>query len=391
MSPKPEYIYIAFDVFPSQKGAATHINHCLKALQNTFKAGLLICLGTDDMPGFQYDDERKLHVYRWKEKVANFLDRTEKFQVSVLEFLQSSFCEGVKLIHFRDIWGGIPVLKSKLKCKTVFEVNALMHIELSNRYPNISETVLDKIKYFEHHCITHCDAIITPSAVTKKFIIKNFTGDTDKISVIPNGVQFYDIATSVIKVHSPSPYILYFGALQNWQGLKILLKAFKELDDLNIRLRICSSVPEKRTLMFHELAKDIGVSHNIDWLYELDKYELAHQIKNAILSVAPLTTCNRNILQGCCPLKILESMSYGIPVVASDIPVVRELIQNNTTGFLIPPDRPELLGRKIRTLLESPALLKKVGMNGKKAIEKKYLWEYQEDKMKEVYKTLLPS
>ena len=84
-------------------------------------------------------------------------------------------------------------------------------------------------------------------------------------------------------------------------------------------------------------------------------------------------------------------MSYGIPVVASDIPVIRELIENNTTGFLVPPDRPEVLGRKIRTLLESPAQLKKVGMNGKKAIEKKYLWEYQEDKMKEVYKTLLPS
>ncbi len=79
MTPKPEYIYIAFDVFPSQKGAATHIDHCLKALQNTFNCGLLICLGTDAMPAFQYDKQRNLYVYRFKEKVVNFLQRAEAF------------------------------------------------------------------------------------------------------------------------------------------------------------------------------------------------------------------------------------------------------------------------------------------------------------------------
>ena len=131
--------YIAFDVFPSQKGAATHIDHCLKALQKTFKTGMLICLGNDQMPAFQFDKERNLYVYRWKEKVANFLERTQKFQTNVFDILQLPFCKTTKLIHFRDIWGGIPAIKANLNCKIVFEVNAFSHIELPNRYPNISE------------------------------------------------------------------------------------------------------------------------------------------------------------------------------------------------------------------------------------------------------------
>ena len=112
MTSKPEYIYIAFDLFPSQKGAATHINHCLKALENTYKSGLLICLGNDDMPVFQYDKERRLYVYRWKEKIVNFLERTQAFQKKVKELLVSDLCTEVKLIHFRDIWGGFPVINT---------------------------------------------------------------------------------------------------------------------------------------------------------------------------------------------------------------------------------------------------------------------------------------
>jgi len=390
MPQKPEYVYIAFDVFPSQKGAATHINHCLKALQQRFKTGLLICLGNDDMPAFQFDQERNLYVYRWKEKVFNFLERTQKFEANILDILQLPLCDSLKIAHFRDIWGGLAILKSNLQVKTVFEINAFPHIELPNRYPNISETVLQKIKDIEGFCISNVDAIITPSKVTKGYIEQHFESKTAQINVIPNGVKRYDQNVSAVKKNKALPsYILYFGALQKWQGIKTLLKALKELDDLDIRLRICASVPQKRTLIYQDLAENMGLNDKIDWFYELNKEELAVQIKNAKLTVAPLAACKRNISQGCSPLKILESMAYGTPVVASRMPVVSELITDNVTGYLVPPDRPESLGRTIRALLDNAKALKKTGLNGKKEIEKKYLWEHQEEKMIHIYNLLV--
>lgn len=389
MKINPEFIYIAFDVFPSQKGASTHINHCLKALQTTFKSGLLICLGHDDMPTFQYDSERNLYIYRWKEKIVNILERTEKFQLTISQLLNSELCSQVKLIHFRDIWGGIPALKNNLHCKTVFEVNSFSHIELPNRYPNISKSVLQKIEKIERYCISNSDIIITPSNVTKRFIQDYFNVNSHKVSVIPNGVTIYKTKDSKKNRTSTSPYILYFGALQKWQGIKTLFKGLKELNDFDIKLLICSSVPEKRTLIYRELSKSIGVNSKIDWLYELDKNTLAEKIINAQLTIAPLSACNRNIIQGCNPLKILESMAYGTPVLASNIPVVTEIIKNKDLGFLVPPDRPEVLGRQIRFLLEQPEVLKLTGTNGKKEMEKNYLWKDQENKMTTIYKTLL--
>ncbi|WP_346882173.1 glycosyltransferase family 4 protein [uncultured Algibacter sp.] len=390
MNQKPEYTYIAFDVFPSQKGAATHINHCLKALQNTFKIGLLICLGNDEMPTFQYDKDRQLYVYRWKEKVVNFLERTQKFQNAVSQVLNLPLCKNIKLAHFRDIWGGFPVLEHTSNYKTVFEVNAFQHIELPNRYPNISTSVLEKIQTLERYCITHCNEIITPSKVTELFIKQYINNKNKVIHVIPNGVTIYKAKRLPKKISSHySPYVLYFGAMQKWQGIKIVFKAFKELADLDLRLRICTSIPEKRTEIYKALAISIGIANHIDWFYEQDKPTLAGHIKTAEFTVAPLTSCDRNIVQGCNPLKILESMAYGVPVVASNIAVVRELIDNDTTGFLVAPDRPELLGRKMRTLLEQAETLKRVGLNGKDKIEKNYLWLYQETKMKTIYQNLV--
>ena len=390
MTSKPEYIYIAFDVFPSQKGAATHINHCLKALQNTFKTGLLICLGNDDMPNFQFDEDRNLYVYRWKEKVVNFLERTQKFQKAVTKILNLPLCQNVELVHFRDIWGGLPVLNHNTNYKTVFEVNAFQHIELPNRYPNISATVLEKIKEIEQFCITNCNQIITPSKVTQHFI-KQYIKNQDKIiHIIPNGVTIYqDKAIVNTAISSSSPFILYFGAMQKWQGIKTLFKAFKELDDLDIRLRLCTSIPEKRTQQYKVLAQTMGIADRIDWFFEQDKPTLASHIKASKLTIAPLTSCDRNIVQGCNPLKIVESMAYGIPVVASNIPVVRELINDNETGFLVPPDRPEYLGRTIRKLLEHPQLISAIGKNAKQKIANNYLWEAQELKMKTIYKNLV--
>lgn len=383
MTNKPEYVYIAFDVFPSQKGAATHIEHCLKALQNTFSAGLLVCLGNDDMPSFQYDAARKLYVYRFKEKIKNFLARTEKFEHTISKLLQSPIASEVKLVHFRDVWCGLAAFSANQKYQTVYEVNAFSHLELPNRYSNVSPAVLQKIKKLEESCIAQSAVIMTPSEVTKNFIISTFKTNPNKITVIPNGVTMYDIESP--KTKQDANYILYFGAFQKWQGIKTLFKAFKELDDVDLRLMLCTAVPQKRVAVYHQLALDIGIAERIDWHYELDKVTLAKKITGAFLTVAPLSACDRNIIQGCNPLKVLESMSYGTPVVASKLPVIEHLIEDNETGFLVAPDRPQLLGRKIRRLYEQQKLVKEVGRNAKKNIEEKYLWEDQEAKMKKLY------
>ncbi|NER16543.1 glycosyltransferase family 4 protein [Spongiivirga citrea] len=383
---KPKYLYIAFDLFPSRKGAATHIYHCLKALKAQYGTGILFCLGNDDMPKFQFDEESDLYIVRFKDKIVNFLERTVAFQQQLQTLLNNSLCSQLALIHFRDIWGGQVALKTSSSIKKVFEVNSFQSIELPTRYAGISINAITQIKAIEKENLNGADAIITPSLVTKKHIENEYNIQRNKVTVIQNGVTIINGKTKPSEIQKP--YFLYFGALQKWQGIKILFKALKEIYDLDIKLVICSSISEKRAVFHQKLAEDIGVSSKILWYFELDKLALSGIIKNALFTVAPLSQCDRNLIQGCNPLKIIESMGYGIPVIASDIPVATCLINDNVDGFLVQPDRPELLGRKIRQVLADSKRIKKYGTAAKKKMNTQYHWKQQELKMTTVYKQL---
>ncbi|MGL4550886.1 MAG: glycosyltransferase, partial [Gemmataceae bacterium] len=53
----------------------------------------------------------------------------------------------------------------------------------------------------------------------------------------------------------------------------------------------------------------------------------------------PLAAVDRNTVQGCCPLKLLEALAAGCPVIASDLPAVREVVSDRE-ALLVPPDDP---------------------------------------------------
>jgi glycosyltransferase involved in cell wall biosynthesis len=138
-----------------------------------------------------------------------------------------------------------------------------------------------------------------------------------------------------------------------------------------------------------KLAERLGIGERIVWRHMLNKPELASWIAGAELSLAPLTECSRNIEQGCAPLKILESMALGVPVLASDLPAVREIITDGVDGFLVRPDRPAELARAVELLLEQPARARHAGAEGRRRIESAFTWEASCAMLRGVYRGLM--
>ncbi|MCV6629470.1 MAG: glycosyltransferase family 4 protein [Flavobacteriaceae bacterium] len=386
--PELQYAYIAFDLFPSSKGAATHIHHCLQALKGSFEYGALICIGDTHMPAVQFLSEEKLYIFRFKQQIVNFLERTNVFQNFVTQTLNLDCFHALQCIHFRDIWGALPSLSFKKKqvdVKLLYEVNAAAHIELPYRYPNISKSVLDTLHLQFGTALNHSDLIITPSIQISNFLQEQYAISTSKIVHIPNGMELH---TPNNDFQADTPYVLYFGALQKWQGIKTLFIGFKECLDLDLRLRICASVPEKRCLVYIQMAEEMGIAHRIDWEFCLDKSNLASRIEQSLCTLAPLTDCTRNVIQGCNPLKVIESMGYGTPVIASDLPVLREIMQDGEHGLLVAADQPIYFGRTIRKMVTQPDKLIKIGKKCREFVTNNYLWDQQESKMKACYHKL---
>lgn len=88
------------------------------------------------------------------------------------------------------------------------------------------------------------------------------------------------------------------------------------------------------------------------------------------------------------PTKMFEYMSIGLPVIASDFPLYREVLDQHDCGLCVDPMKPAALADAILQLADQPDLRRQMAENGVKAVEAHYSWESQEKRMLEVYRRL---
>ena len=382
-------LYAAFDVYPSAKGAATHIYHNAQTLFDWKGGGWLSVVGSEKLGDYQ--QEGPVEITRFSEQIPNYLIRAQAYSQYLYDLLETQ--PALEICHFRDHWSGVPILtqrdKRKQAYKTVYEINGLPSIELPFRYPNLSKRTLNKIRSLEQFCYQNADYIITPSQVIKNNLV-NLGLSSDKITVITNGADIPESFEKPAEAPESGRYIIYFGALQSWQGFDVLLKAMGYLADYEaLKLVICASTKQKRTRFYHKIIEKMGLSDRVIWQYQLPKRALYSWVHHAEFSVAPLIACTRNLEQGCCPLKILESMAIGTPVVASDLPVVREIIQNNQLGRLVRADRPAELARAMRVLLDYPELREHLSKAGRSHIKHHFTWQQKRQELRDFYEHIM--
>jgi glycosyltransferase involved in cell wall biosynthesis len=320
-----------------------------------------------------------IHQYVFESDEQNVLKRATEFIHWVKTILDQQY--NLMLGHFRDIWGGMALLEFP-HIRTVFEVNGLPSIELPYRAPYLSDEALEKIARMEAHCLQKANRVITPSYTTQRCLALRGCSER-KITVIPNGATIPEPLPRL--QHMPARYMVYAGALQPWQGVDVLLKSMRYLQDVDIPLVICSSYTEHHAKPFRKFAEKLEVAGKVIWLYQLGKPELYSVLQHALFSVAPLTECSRNVEQGCSPLKILESMACGTPVIASQLPPVEELIVHNEDGILVRPDRPAEMARAIRLAVEYPGHTQQLGERAKEKIEQYYTMHYAHELLRSVY------
>ncbi|TDD95455.1 glycosyltransferase family 4 protein [Actinomadura rubrisoli] len=379
--------YVAFDRFPSSKGSAVHIAQMADELFERFGGGLLGVLGGGDLPRYQREGTRE--IARFDAPVPNLIDRAEAFSGWVADHLEPHL-DTLEVCHVRDPWGALPAVTAPgRRFKVVYEVNGLPSIEMGHTWPWASKAALGKIRELERFCLERCDAVVVPSRVIGG-AVRGLGVPDGKIRLVPNGAEVP--AAPERPADAPDRYIVYVGALQPWQGLDVLMRAFARLADLDgLRLVICASVPERRAKPVRRLAERLGAGDRVDWRFTLPHHEVAAWLAHAELSVAPLTGCARNLDQGCAPLKVIESMAAGVPVVASDLPAVRELMADGKHGRLVPADRPAELARAVRVLLEYPGEAAAMGRRARRRIEDGLTWAHSRAELASVYRMIAPS
>jgi glycosyltransferase involved in cell wall biosynthesis len=382
-------LYTAFDIVPSPKGASTHILHNLRGLVNGGFDVHLITPNDGLLP--TEDTIEGAQVTRISQDLSeHFLARAMHFGKAVSSHL--ALHSNYDVVHYRNIWDGLSVAQNKKKFgyKTLFEVNGLPSIELKYHYPGLDPDLLLKIKEQEIATLHLSDMIICPSNVTRDYIA-SLGLNRKLVTVIPNGVSASDFSPSPLPMRGERvPVLLYIGTLADWQGLDIVVKALpKILEQRAVRLQIVGRGRSRQRKILAKQIRKLGIEDHVIVQPAVPHHEIPALIASADICVAPLGLNDRNVTQGACPIKVLEYMAAGRPLLASNMPIVRELVREDMDALLFSPSDPDDLASQALALLNDFELSKRLAQSASERALSKFTWHESQKKLIKAYEKLL--
>ena len=385
----PAVIYASFDTFPSPKGAATHIGAFVKVLGEVYDNVDLVTL-----PGVQGVEVAEIAGVRHHPLPAvgeNVITRALAYRSELSRWWGK---KRASIVHVRSIFEGYPLaVRKHMVCdRFVFEVNGLPSIELKYHYPEVDndDVLLRKLRYQEQVCLEAADLVITVSEVNATHL-KSRGISAEKIRVIPNGVD-----TGLFHWQEPTRptdqlfRVLYTGTMSRWQGVHLAIEAVQLLRrDYPAELFLAGPCrPKERKALFRTIDR-LGMASHVNMLGPLSKTELVELLHTSHAVLAPLPPNDRNLEQGCCPLKVLEAMAAGGPLVASDLPVVSALVEPEHEALLVRPGSAKAIKDGLLRLREDSELGVRLSKAARVRVERDFTWQIAGKRLLSCYRDLL--
>jgi len=232
--------------------------------------------------------------------------------------------------------------------------------------------------------IQSADALISIGKFTHDGFIR-LGGDEHRIVPIPNGVDLEPFAhlvdrpVDISPAISPGKYLLFLGRLAKRKGVDLLLQALHQAD-AGIQLVIAGSGNEQAEL--EKLVDQLNLRRQVELVGRVAGTSKTWLLQNARCTVMPSRDWEAF------PLVVLESHAAGRPVIASDIPGLQDVVQNQITGLLVKPESPADWATAIRRAMTDDAWIAAAGQAARQSAAK-YAWQTIAQRHLDLYAQLM--
>jgi len=211
----------------------------------------------------------------------------------------------------------------------------------------------------------------------------------DRIKVIPFGSSLEVIDKNVEAYrYKRENKILFVGRLVERKGVEYLIKAFKEIekDFPDYKLHIVGEGPLKKSLEF--LSKRLGIEDKVKFLGFISDKELVKEYLTSTLFVLPAIIDSRGDTEGL-GVVLIEAMYFGLPVIASSVGGISDIVKDEYNGLLVREKNIEELAIAIKRLLENGKLRNEISRNAKDFIKTRFSWEKIINDFEKLYEILV--
>ncbi len=278
-----------------------------------------------------------------------------------------------------------PIIKTSLPIITTIHTPMLTdfrQVEVKSIFSLFSKISAKVISYPLEKKLIQSSNVITTVTKSVAQELREFYSSSKSFNIVENGVDEKFFYPKKEKSEKRLKYAIFVGHISREKGLFDLVECGKYIlkEKPEFYFIIAGKGRDLKNLI--NKIKKAQLQDKFIFLGQVEKNNLVKLYQNATLFVFP------SYHEGL-PSVVLEAMSCGLPIIATDVRGNRDLISNGENGILVPPKEPEKLAIAISMLLRDEKLMKDLGKNARDTIIKRYTWDIVTDKMLKCYESLV--
>ncbi|MGU8899149.1 glycosyltransferase family 4 protein [Clostridium perfringens] len=282
----------------------------------------------------------------------------------IIKYLKAIFRKEFDIAHVHMSYKGSFFRKLLIiKISNLFGVKSILHLH-GSEFEVFYESSCSIVKKLIRNIFDSSDYVIVLGEKWREII--STISSNNNIIVFNNAINIPKLKSCW---NDENINILFLGVIIKRKGIYELIDAIKILNDegfikqKNLRFFIGGTGPEENGLK--KLIKCYKLEENINMVGWVDGKLKKDLLMNSQLFVLP--SYNEGL-----PVAILEAMSYGVPVVATDVGSISEVVIDNCTGILIKEPNGKVISKAIKQLVENKKVWEEYSDSCKKIINEKF-------------------
>jgi glycosyltransferase involved in cell wall biosynthesis len=199
---------------------------------------------------------------------------------------------------------------------------------------------------------------------------------TSNVKAIKNFPMLEDIIDTSGNYLERKEVICYAGGLSESRGITNLVKA---IEHTQVELYLAGNIEKE----YERNLSKLEAWSRVRLLGMLNREEINKLYSESRMGMVTLLYTPNHY--DALPIKMFEYMAAGLPLISSDFPLWKKIIEEEQCGICINPDNVEEITRSIDKILKNKEAAMKMGQNGRRAIETKYNWGIEEKKLYSLY------
>jgi glycosyltransferase involved in cell wall biosynthesis len=346
-----------------------------KECKSLAQAGHQVFLVVADGAGNQLSDNIQV------EDVGRSAGRINRILATTRRVAERALALGVETVHLHD--PELLLVARRLKAagkKVIFDAHEDLPKQLLGKHylqPLARTALAGAARVYERLICSRLDGIVgaTP-AISDKFQLINPRTVTINNFPLAGELQPSDLERSF------APEIAYVGAIASIRGIRELIAAMS-LTKSGVRLNLVGEFAEPG--MKEHLETQPGWER-VNFLGQLSREGVRSVLARSQAGLVTFLPVPNHV--DAQPNKMFEYMSACVPVIASDFPLWRDIVEGNSCGLCVDPSDPKAIADAIDSLVLDQERVRKMGQRGLEAVESAYNWRNEERKLLDFYASL---